>query len=80
MFLQLQEGAELLKMEESRLQKRGANEIELLLWKVQNICIVTAVGKPGSKHTALSLILFHPFFKKEELLLGAISVVILAGT
>lgn len=33
-------------MEENGLQKKGENGIELLLRQVQNICIVTAVGRP----------------------------------
>lgn len=29
------------------------NRLELLLWKVENICIVTAVGRPESEHIGL---------------------------
>lgn len=84
LLLQLREGAECLKTEESSLQnvqKKRANGIGLLLWRVPNIYIVTAVGRPGSRHIALPCCCFcFTSFSKEGLLLGAVSVAAVGHT
>lgn len=71
------------KTEQSSLpnvQKKGANGIELLLWKGPNISVVTAAAGPGSRLIALPCccFCFISFSKKEGLLLGAVSVAAVA--
>lgn len=79
LFLQLQVRAELLKMEESGLQKKQAWIAALESGK-HLYCYCSGEAKEWAHWSALLLVLFHAFFNNEKLLLGAIPVVAVAGT